>query len=276
VLALGKRHRERLDDACDELVLYLKNVADRQLRHLRPQQRAGGHFGQLSADTYLIRGAQQRSGEHHVDVGVVRDCVQVRPVCKSRRRHARPHHERFEAGQRCGDCFGQAECKEVRLRVRPQHAKRKDDEAGNRCGDCDRWSLDRHDKTIPTARKRLDISRRARIIAERLANLADAEVQTLIEVDEGAITPDLPVDFLARHDLAAALHQQRQQLNGLRCELHEVGALAHFSAASIELERSEAKHSRRRRHGADYSDGPHRKLIPNSARAHGAGADQRL
>jgi hypothetical protein len=94
----GERKRQGIDDAVRQLVLNLKEIAQRHLRCLRPAQRPGRYFGELSADPQLLTGPQQGAREDHVDVCICGDSLRIdwcvrEPGCD----HAGAHDQRCEA-----------------------------------------------------------------------------------------------------------------------------------------------------------------------------------
>jgi hypothetical protein len=103
-------------------------------------------------------------------------------------------------------------------------------------------ALDRsaHPAVAPPG-ERLHVARVYGAVAEGGADLADAEVQRLLEIDEGAGGPDLRLHLLARHHVAGAAGQQRQHLEGLRLKAHEGPAPAQLPGSEIHFEHAEAE-----------------------------------
>src|SRR5262249_25312951 len=95
------------------------------------------------------------------------------------------------------------------------------------------------------------------LVAQRLANLANAEIQALIEVHEGIGTPDLLADLVAGDNFTAAAHQHLQDFGRLRRQLHEVLVPAELPGPPLELEGGETRDR-------------HRSLIEISSRNHPA------
>ncbi len=73
----AQRQRQRRHDVRGQRVLQLKQVGDRRLRDVRPDQRAGVGIGQLRADADMLPGAQDRSGQHDVDAEIAPDRAHV-------------------------------------------------------------------------------------------------------------------------------------------------------------------------------------------------------
>src|SRR4029450_10702021 len=100
------------------------------------------------------------------------------------------------------------ERQELHVRIRPQHPEWDHDQTCRRCTTPTRVrKLNRHQKAIATPWQRLDVPRPARVVAEGFTNLADAEVETLVEVNEGFVVPDLLADLGAADDFAAPSSQ---------------------------------------------------------------------
>ena len=70
-------------------------------------------------------------------------------------------------------------------------------------------------------------------VAERLADLADAEIQALLEVHERIAAPDVFADLVAGHHFTAAAGEQFEHLEGLRGELEQVAVMAQLAGAGF-------------------------------------------
>ena len=84
---------------------------------------------------------------------------------------------------------------------------------------------DRHQKPVAAARQRLDELRRIRCVAKYLANLADTEVQPLVEVHVRVAAPDVIADLRACDHLPAVEGEQFEDLERLRRQLEDPSAL---------------------------------------------------
>jgi hypothetical protein len=80
--------------------------------------------------------------------------------------------------------------------------------------------------TVAPAGEGLDVPRVEGAVAEGGPDLPDAEVQRLLEVDEGADGPDLRLDLLAGDDLRRVTGEKRQHLERLGLEANEAPAAA--------------------------------------------------
>src|SRR5258705_6480 len=69
------------------------------------------------------------------------------------------------------------------------------------------------------AGKRVDEPRGLRVVAQRLPDLVDAEVQAAVEVHERVLAPQLLADLLAGDDVARTAGQQEQDLERLGREV---------------------------------------------------------
>ena len=83
------------------------------------------------------------------------------------------------------------------------------------------------------------------LVAQRAPDLADAEVQGLFEVDEGAVGPDLALDLLARQQAAGLAGQQRQHAEGLELHFDARARLPQLRAVEVQLERAKAEPAER-------------------------------
>ena len=78
LLARGERQRQRLDDLPGEIVLELKDIVQRHLRRLRPEQPAALRLDELRGHAHLRAGAEQRARHRRIDVQLGRERRQIR------------------------------------------------------------------------------------------------------------------------------------------------------------------------------------------------------
>jgi len=76
----------------------------------------------------------------------------------------------------------------------------------------------RRDEAIAALGQRFDVVRRFGLIAQRRADLLDAEVQALLKIYECLATPDLLLDFFSGDQLARMAGQQAEDLERLRLQ----------------------------------------------------------
>jgi hypothetical protein len=132
-LGLAQRLRQRADDPRHQLVLHRQHVCQRMLRRVRPHDGTGRRFDQLRRRAKLVAGAKNGADERHVHIGLSGELAQVRRLrVEAGRRSAGADQQVGGAGQRHRDRVGQAECQEVGLGVRAQHAKRQSNESSHR------------------------------------------------------------------------------------------------------------------------------------------------
>jgi hypothetical protein len=147
-------------------------------------------------------------------------------------REGRPDHDDEE--QSCGDEDSHASWPGPTLRPRTRRLGRR----------VRLWSLpnslDRREEAIAAARKRLEVARRVRLVAERGADLLHAVVQPLLEIDE-RLAPDLALDLLAGHELARAPGEEGEDLRRLLLKVDEDPRPSQLTARQLELERAEAE-----------------------------------
>src|SRR5262249_8484865 len=84
-----------------------------------------------------------------------------------------------------------------------------------------------------------DVPRRRGIVAERRADLGDAEVEAAIEVDERLVLPDGLPELLARDRSSRVLDQRPQHLRGLRLQLDGAAVTRQLEAVGIECKDAE-------------------------------------
>src|SRR6185503_1146087 len=101
--------------------------------------------------------------------------------------------------------------------------------------------LDGHEQAVPAARQRLHVARGGGLVTQRRADLADAEVQGLLEIDERALVPDLALDLLARHEIAGPADEEREDARGLRLETRPHPGLPQLATSRVQLEDAEAE-----------------------------------
>ena len=121
----------------------------------------------------------------------------------------------------------------------------------DRCGLAVEVPLDRNEKPIATTRDRFEISRSIGIVGQRSADLADAEVETLIEVDDQAIGPDRLADVLSGDQLPGMAGEQRQHGDRLRPQFQADAGFTELALSQIEFKDPEAQDRAKRlwRHG---------------------------
>src|SRR4029077_11911024 len=96
--------------------------------------------------------------------------------------------------------------------------------------------LDLHEQAVPAAGQRLYVARRGRLVAERGADLSDAEVQRLFEVDERAFRPHLALDLFASHQLSRPADEKAEDARGLGLEARPYSRLPQLAAPRVQLE----------------------------------------
>jgi hypothetical protein len=141
-------------------------------------------------------------------------------------------------------------------------------QAGQQLGIGGVHALDQSDHRIVRAseidlelREQLVRDGQIRIELECLPDLPDAEVQSLLEVDEGIAPPDVIAELRPGDHLAAPADQQFEDLERLRRELDHLAAPPQLPGRRIELERSKSQ-----------DGGPtHRELIEYSSRVNWKG-----
>ena len=108
---------------------------------------------------------------------------------------------------------GAAESEEVCDGIGAQHAEREDDQASDGLWPGGGRRLDGEEETVAAAREGLDEAGCVGGVAERFADLVDAEVESLLKIDEG-VRPDAVANVVAGEDLTAMSDEQLQTRNG--------------------------------------------------------------
>jgi hypothetical protein len=81
------------------------------------------------------------------------------------------------------------------------------------------WSRiegDGRKESVTTPSNGLDVNRSSGRISQSVAQFVDRFVEALVKVDEIAIGPEAPLEFVARNDLPSVFEQGGQELRGLR------------------------------------------------------------
>jgi hypothetical protein len=90
----------------------------------------------------------------------------------------------------------------------------------------------------------LNISRSFCVVVQRSAKLTNTEVESLLEIDKRALTPDGPLELFARDEFAWAAGEQSEYFDRVRTELQAVSTLLEFKRLQIKFERTELYVSR--------------------------------
>src|ERR1700694_2347771 len=103
------------------------------------------------------------------------------------------------------------------------------------------FTADGRNKAIATPRQRLDESWAVPGISQRLAQLIDRRVQTVVEVDESIGRPVLGTKLFAGYYLAGPLQQGRENVKRLFLELDPHTLLAQLYRPQVYFKGSEAQ-----------------------------------
>src|SRR6266849_5317805 len=110
---------------------------------------------------------------------------------------------------------------------------------------CSIYTGDRCDEPISASRQRLDKSRVIGRISQRLPQLVDRRVQTVIEINEGIGGPVLGAKLFASHHFVRPLQQNGEDMKGLFLQLDPHALLAQLPRAHVHLKHSEAQNGAR-------------------------------
>src|SRR5580700_5596439 len=78
-------------------------------------------------------------------------------------------------------------------------------------------------------------------VAKGLTDFVDSFIEPVVEIDKGVLRPEFFLKFLASYDLAGALNQHRQELEGLFLKANPQAVLAQFASAKIQLENAKTE-----------------------------------
>ncbi len=102
--------------------------------------------------------------------------------------------------------------------------------------------LHRRNQPIASARQGLDESRGLGRVPKRFAQPLYRRVHSVLEVDECVALPEPLTQFLASDQLAGALHQAFEHLEGLLLKVHAQAGLSQLAHAKVQLERAKPHH----------------------------------
>ena len=100
--------------------------------------------------------------------------------------------------------------------------------------------LDRRHELISALRKRADEARGLGRIAQRAADLRDAEIEAAIEIDECPGSPDGLPQLFAADDGAGARDEGAEDSGRLRLQAHHRAVSAQLARRGVELEDAES------------------------------------
>ena len=106
---------------------------------------------------------------------------------------------------------------------------------------CTIYPGNRGDEPISASRQCLNKSRVIGRISQRLPQLVDRRVQTVVEINEGIGRPVLGAKVFAIHHFTGPLQQDREDMKGLFLQLDPHALLAQLSLAHVHLKHSEAQ-----------------------------------
>src|SRR5262249_17940170 len=114
----------------------------------------------------------------------------------------------------------------------------------------------RTQKTVASARIGRDVPRFGRVLAKGGADLPDAVVQSLLVIDEGPTSPNVPANFIASDGVPGTGHQEGEHLEWLQLELDRSAVLAQLGVFDIQFERVESKSGHRKHYTFLSEDSP--------------------
>ena len=101
------------------------------------------------------------------------------------------------------------------------------------------FAPDRSDESIPLPRHRLDEPGRSGIVVQRLAELADAVIESAIEIDMDAVAPDRRLELLAPHQRPRPPDQARQHQRRLALQRNRNAPASKLAGGEVDVVRAE-------------------------------------
>src|SRR5438477_3240324 len=98
---------------------------------------------------------------------------------------------------------------------------------------------------------------RVTVIIQSRPDLPDTCVQTVLEIYERVIAPEITLDLFTCDELADVRNQQEQKLARLRRKLEQMSRLAQFARPRVQLEWTEAKSRARNVNALQSASGAH-------------------
>jgi len=96
------------------------------------------------------------------------------------------------------------------------------------------------DEAVAATRYGFDEARCSRGVVQYGANLADANIQALLEVDERVLIPKFMLNFLSGDELARAADKKRKELEWLWLKMQRYLALKQVACARVQFERAKS------------------------------------
>src|SRR5664280_2313123 len=100
--------------------------------------------------------------------------------------------------------------------------------------------LHRNQEAVAAPRYGLDVLRFFGGVAERLPGCLDRGVNTVLEVDDGVVGPELPLYLFAGDQFTPVLQQDGQQSKRFLWQANRLPSAEQFSGSEVELKASEA------------------------------------
>ena len=104
-------------------------------------------------------------------------------------------------------------------------------------------------------RQSLDVARRFGVVAQRVPNLLDGEVEAVLKIYNSVVAPDLVLDFFSCYQLGGTAYEQGEHSRRLRRQVEENTCLPQLTRLEIQLESPEA-YSRLHRRGTGHGTPP--------------------
>lgn len=96
-----------------------------------------------------------------------------------------------------------------------------------------RYGLHRGNEPMPSPREGFDVPRCSRVVAERVPDLLDGEVETMFKIYNDPLAPDLVADLFPRYQLGGAADEQGEHPSGLRRQMDERACFPQLSRLEV-------------------------------------------
>src|SRR5580658_4476149 len=122
------------------------------------------------------------------------------------------------------------------------------------CNGCVALFFKRREESIAATRNRLYEARIIGVVAERVSDLANAEIEPVLKVDEDVYAPNFRHNVIAANEMAIARNQHCQNACRLGCKADNSTPAPQFACGPIQLKHIEAHevHGKRSRRVLRY------------------------
>ena len=98
----------------------------------------------------------------------------------------------------------------------------------------------RSNEPVAAPRHGLDVTRCFRVVAKRVPDLLDGEVETVLKIYNGLVAPDLVPDFFPRYQLGRVTNEQGEDFERLRRQMKKDTGPPQLRCLEVQFEDTEA------------------------------------